>query len=313
MYGTFQRLQLSEIDEQQVSLSERYISPNIQIFEKAFCDFRKEVDEIWKAGFSSTISAQKNSFLKEKIEQSKKKLFSSEIAAYPVGICYPLSEIAFQFLMELEVHDPKSVFYSLREFLEKGGIIKVIWGEVRHEFFQTSLQIGEWCVDVANDTVDVKKPKVVCFKLTASDCPFHEVLSIEQYVQIKRSYHDCTIYVNTIFPHLFPYFPLLVLQNKDGKISLDTSICVLDLTLSKGYDFVFSSLFQPLPKEVFERISIKVDRLRAKYQYAELLECRNCALEELAKLSVAQVLTDKATMTKVKATVKYINFMVNAL
>jgi hypothetical protein len=303
---SFEKNALAAIDEKQNFLSEKHITPNIKAFEQAFYCFREILDEIWLTGKCDQINSERLAFLQRQVAKFKQNFRLVVQQQYPIGMCFPITKIAFVYLHRFEINDPASAFYPLKAFTEEGGVFKVIWGEVRHEVFQTSMQMGFWYFDTANDTVFLYKPKVLNFQFSSPECEFHEITSIEQYIQIKQSYHNCTIYRNTVFPMLAPYFPLLVKNNTDGKIQIDVSEHISGLMIKSNFTFLKSSVI-PLPtEELFEWIEKKLQSSKGKYQFPELLEFKKMTAGEVAGLQTRE------SPEKIKKAAHYINFLLRS-
>lgn len=250
-----QKYGLSEIDDHQLRLSEMYITPNIERFEQAFYSFREVLDELWIHGKTNHLSNEKRCFLNERIKFEKKSI-GTRNPTYPIGRCFNITQIAFAYIHRFELKNPVSVFYPLKEFIDQGGVFKIIWGEVRHEVFQTSMQMGNWYVDTANDTVFSYKPKVLKFKFDSDQNEFFEIKSLKHYLQIKTKYHDCQVFFNSVFPQVSILFPVLILY-RNGVYEIDASKAVLDLSKNEGSDVANEVLLKRISSK-------KVAELRSK-------------------------------------------------
>jgi hypothetical protein len=256
MYGKFQKNALAPIDELQLKLTEQYITPHVDNFEKAFYALREMIDEAWLAGDTNKVEGERKLFLLDQIKKQRQKLGASHSITYPLGRCYNITKIAFAYLNKFELDDEQSVFYPLSDFVRQGGVFKIIWGEVRHEVFQTSMQMGNWYFDTANDTVFIEKPKVLKFTFDSPLCEFHEIKSVQQYIDIKREYHQCEIYINTLFPAINQLFPLIIFRA--GKISIDDSRHVADIMVHSKYSFLSQNTLEELPIELLNVHRAKV-------------------------------------------------------
>jgi hypothetical protein len=103
----------------------------------------------------------------------------------------------------------------LRKFISEGGVFKKNWGQRNHVVFQTATQLGSYYLDVANDTVDIKKPKIE-MKLM-NDSLFRNIESIKEYLKIMSVYQNKEAIPNFLYPNLAPYFPFFTLD-QSGKI-----------------------------------------------------------------------------------------------
>jgi len=296
-------LLLEPITPLQLQLTRQYITPNVQLFERAFYEWRAALDDVWKHGSTTKVSAQKNVFLQYAVSLHKKVYLKSYVDNYPIGMCFNITKIAFEYIHRFEFKSRQSPFYPIKEFVDAGGIFKVIWGEVRHEVFQTALQIGNWCFDTANDTVIESKPKVLCFTFDAPECEFYSIISMNQYLDIVQPYHQCKMYINNIFPALLPYFPLIQ-ELSNGKLSLVNSDYVRYLMKLENFSFLKIHTLPSLSKYQIEHISRILAPLKQKYLLPYLLEVS----EFDERLLSFKSMSDEEIKRQMAAT-KYINFL----
>jgi hypothetical protein len=247
MFGKYQKNALAPITKLQLELSEKYITPHVVAFEQAFYDLRRVMDQIWLTGDSNSLPAEKKAFMLEQVLIHKRKI-GRFAKVYPLGKCYNITKIAFSYINKFELNDERSPFFPLGEFVKQGGVFKIIWGEVRHEVFQTATQMGNWYFDAANDTVVITKPKVLRFTFDSAQNEFHQVDSVQQYIDIKKKYHECEIYLNTMIPSVSQLFPLLVV--KGDKVLIDDSRHVADIMQFTNYTFLVNNTLPLLPADV---------------------------------------------------------------
>lgn len=221
-----------------------------------------------------------------KLVETRFKKHSLQIPQkYPIGLCYPITAVAFDYLLA-ELHANRAPGIStLSSFVSCGGTLKRVWGEIRGEYFQSALQVGTLYVDVANDTVNVSKPKVVCAPLP--DSGFKDIESFEVYAQILRSYHKKEVFINTCFPKLAPFFPILSKNSVNNCLSLDTSMYMAALAMETNFEasrtFLLSGPYEgrQLPEQTLEHI-LRVFRTTEGYHFIrDMLVCRITALDEL--------------------------------
>jgi hypothetical protein len=183
------------INEDQELLCSNFVIPYLERIELIGLEFRKDFDSI----IINKVTPSKR-YLKP-FEIFTKKSNLSLTKQYPIGGCYPISHAFLHFIL----YSPK--FEFLNEFKQRGGIIKLVWGNIRNEFFQTAIQIGNYIVDVSNDTVDVKMAKVKLSKIGTID--FKNFTSIEEFISVKEKYHETTVYVNDLVPEIADFYPLI--------------------------------------------------------------------------------------------------------
>ncbi|MFM7022575.1 MAG: hypothetical protein ACKOXB_06315 [Flavobacteriales bacterium] len=292
---------LQPVDAYQLQLSEKYIAPYAPLFEKVFFGLRNSLDELWFHGTTGQLDEQKKSFLLAAIEKERKKRLTS-IPIYPIGYCYSITRIIYQYLLRMELPDVRSPFHPLKEFIAHGGIFKIIWGEVRHEFFQTALQMGDWCFDVSNDTVYLHKTKVIHYAFSSPECEYYSILSVGQYAKVKANYHCCEVYANTLFPALAPSFPLLLKDKKTGQVSIDNA------TVLSSLNCEMDELSLPT-KEIKEFIFPRIHKVVGKYHSPKWIEYREMHLEEFSSSAVG---TNEEQEKEIRRAVNYINFLLRS-
>ncbi len=126
---------------------------------------------------------------------------------YPLGRCKEIRDAVFTLLQE-KLHqstEPGLAFISDR--LTDGDTFQKVWGSLRDDYFQNAILVGEWYIDVSNDTVNPNKPRVEIVALAESG--FSDISSFEQFVKIAEPYWEVKVYRNDICPALAPFMPLL--------------------------------------------------------------------------------------------------------
>lgn len=202
-----------KLSKTQEEISEFFVSKHISEFELIFKRVRDIFDDIWE----NPLGGVEYYELRTKIHKYKNKTSSIQLKNYPEGFCFPITNFFFQFLTK-HLGTIAPGFNLLDNYLAEGGVMKMIWGDLREVYFQTAIQLGGWYIDVAYDAIDRNKPKIRCAKFDESG--FKDITSIEQYFSIKEQYHEGKMYLNTIFPKLFKSFPFLFVQH-NGKLMFD--------------------------------------------------------------------------------------------
>lgn len=139
------------------------------------------------------------------------------IANYPTGFCLEISIGVLQLLNQAITSSATPVMRALNNFIANGGRVKRIWGNLRHQYFQNAMQWGSLYVDVANDSVDRKKPKIEI--LPFAEANLHPINDYDSYAALAETYWKGKIYPNRYCPHLAPMFPLLLMY-PNGKWQL---------------------------------------------------------------------------------------------
>lgn len=225
-------------DAKQKALTDEHIFPNIDELLAISHSFRNQLDEVilnttndhpWKSNFKNTIN-------------------------YPIGFCREFTIIFKSYLTD---NQPK----FLRDFVNRGGVFKVVWGMIKDSYFQTQLQIGGIFLDVANDTVNIEQSKVHydLFHNTT----FKNIKNYKDYIKIKENYHQSLIKRLEV-PYLNRFFPLIdvnkpIILNK----SVDTYLAEFgdrnDINNSPELtgelkDFIFK-IIKDVPVEKIENLS----------------------------------------------------------
>lgn len=158
---------------------------------------------------------------------------------YPLGRCLEIRNAVFTRLEQVlngklaaEQQDLPTL-QQLHAYLAQGGVCHKVWGSLRRTYFQNAIQLGNWYVDVANDTVVTTKPKIEILPMASSG--FANIDDYHHFAEVARSYWQVEIYANTVFPLLAPLFPLIC-SNQKG------------CWLAAGYD----ELIQLTRRESFE-------------------------------------------------------------
>lgn len=138
---------------------------------------------------------------------------------YPLGQCLEICQRAFG-LVQTWLRAPGAPALSpslspaeqqgldcLREFFAAGGLLRLVWGALRGQYFQNAMQLGSLYVDVANDTVFREKPPVEI--LPFHDCGLVAIRDFFHFADIARNYWGGVLFPNHFFPQLAPWFPWL--------------------------------------------------------------------------------------------------------
>ena len=159
MFGAYTRL-TPVVDAQQKILSEQFIDSIIHDITAELIHFRKQFDQVWKNGYSAELPEDKNQFLQAKNNRIKKKFSNQFLSQYPLGQCFHLTSTVVEFIEEFELQNENSIFYTVKSFIDNGGIFKKIWGVYNNDHFQTAIQIGNWYIDIAADTFEIQEKQV---------------------------------------------------------------------------------------------------------------------------------------------------------
>lgn len=172
---------------------------------------------------------------------------------YPLGRCREIRDAVFEKLL-VGLKQPSSEGLKLiHHALEQGAVIKKIWGVLRGLYFQNAITLGNWYLDVSNDTVNPNKPRVEVLPLI--DSGFSDVSNFEQFVLVAQNYWEVEVFRNDICPALAPFMPLVYLR-KDGRTWIgEATDDMLAMTMKSQFyaaENILSSLAAP-PRALSER------------------------------------------------------------
>lgn len=191
------------IDARQEALTEQHIVPALPFLEAEFLAIREELDRD----------------LRRRLEANPSEALKGDRSRYPKGYCLPITIQSFARFVGRGIEGNGSEgFRAVWRFHEAGGVVARVWGILREQYFQNALQLGSHYFDVANDTVDVRKPKIEHMPMAASG--FRNVASLADFIGIAERYWQCSIHPNLEFLRLAPFAPLLRIDEDEGVLSV---------------------------------------------------------------------------------------------
>lgn len=133
---------------------------------------------------------------------------------YPLGRCREIRDDVYDRLVA-HLHAPDcGTSLAISNFIRNGGIGRKIWGVLRESYFQNAMQLGPWYVDVSNDTVNPAKPQIEILPLEESGMV--AVADFFHFARTARSYWQCEVFANTVFPGIAALFPMICLSGSGG-------------------------------------------------------------------------------------------------
>tara|TARA_R110001592_G_scaffold357416_1_gene660598 strand:+ start:168839 stop:169651 length:813 start_codon:yes stop_codon:yes gene_type:complete len=172
---------------------------------------------------------------------------------YPLGRCKEIRDKVFSLLQERLKKAQQPGLVLIRQQLEKGIGLEKKWGSLRDEYFQNAMVLGDWYIDVSNDTVNPNKPRVEMLPLNEAN--FSAISSFEQFVKVARPYWGVEVYQNNVLPALAPLLPLICVNGR-GKSRLGyASSDMFSLAMNSQFAAskrILSSLPAP-PKELADK------------------------------------------------------------
>lgn len=186
------------VSREQSALTKRFLTPALDSLHALLLRLRQDVDALLTAEGSGGYAYP-----------------------YPYGRCLEITHAMAGQLQALAARRTGGgEERALRAFFRQGGEMRILWGVLREQYFQNALQIGGLYVDVSNDTVDVRKPKIEILPLEASG--FALVRDAFDFATIAERYWQARIYVNSALPELAPLYPMVAVD-KHGSIHLQSN------------------------------------------------------------------------------------------
>lgn len=128
------------------------------------------------------------------------------LADYPKGFCGAIRDRMFDRLL---------ADAEFRALAGRDVILKKVFVLLKGLYFQNALQLGNLYVDVANDTVDTRKPPVEW--MPVGQAPYRNADDWPVVAEVGRRYYGVELYPNFHFPLAFPAVPWLAVRSS-GRI-----------------------------------------------------------------------------------------------
>ncbi len=175
-------------EQREQALTVRFLSPALAELESLFLALRGELDPALRQA--------------RPVKQGK---------PFPLGQCLEISQAVQRQLQQLDPAtldgDAAQGYRALAAFMQHGGSVRQVWGDLRGEYFQNAFLVGTLYVDVANDTVDPAKPSVEVLPFAASRLV--PVADYRHFARVAARYWQARVYPNHLLPELAPFFPLI--------------------------------------------------------------------------------------------------------
>ena len=181
--------------EQQTQLTTDYLESFAKEVEQLFIRLRRELDS--------------------SLRQSKPEKLGKP---YPLGQCLEISQAMWHALKQVDqsalTQKEAQGYQAFVRFIQAGGELKQVWGDLRGQYFQNAFLLGSWYLDVANDTVDVNKCPVEIMPFEQSELV--PIKDFFHFSEVARQYWQAIVLPNVLVPSLAQYFPIIVLQPNTG-------------------------------------------------------------------------------------------------
>jgi len=267
------------VSREQSALTKRFLTPALDSLSALLLKLRQDVDVSLTAEMAGRYARP-----------------------YPYGCCLEITNAMAEQLQALAARrtgPPEE--RALRTFFRHGGEVRILWGVLREQYFQNALQIGGLYVDVSNDTVDVRKPKIEILPLEESG--FALVRDAFDFASIAGRYWQARIYANGVLPELAPLYPMIAVDPQ-GVIHIQSNAAyMLRLLGGDGFRLAEAWLAEgPAAPDVVaealrEHAPVELRRAALSGTAEALEECRR--LRAGAPLDEARVMSMRGAFQKV--------------
>lgn len=177
---------------------------------------RHTLDDLWQSGTSLRLNQEDVERIGSWVKVEKQK--SEQKFPFPKGYCFHITNI-FEKYLRMKVQGNELWVQPFKNYLDKGGFFRKVWGVDKEKYFQTALQIGPVILDISYNTVEILQAKVD-WQLLGQDCVFREVRDLEDYLSIKSTYQGIDSYHNTVFPEIAEEYPIIYYDRNEDKFFL---------------------------------------------------------------------------------------------
>jgi len=269
--------------EESAELSEKILVPQIDLIKQFLEWIRERIDEI----ICECIKKQWKWY----------KEWNFVFSNYPIGNCLEITTKVNNVLSRYinSKHNNEEPLKSLREFTDNWLPIRVAFWIKQEEYFHNIIQAWSLWFDVANDTVDRDKEKVVCWKLEDLN-----IRALENYVDFSNIAEICwkdEIYPNIYIPHISPLFPLISISSEwvlAFKNNVTPFWVNLANSLQSAQDFLFKSKYanKELPPKYIdllsEKFQINTDTKTIQEEFELLLSIADDEKKLIEKIEIAK-------------------------
>lgn len=187
--GDAHALELQAGPEQQ-KLSERYLIPKLNAVLERMAVFRQEVDDSYAPKIAKARQANTPGVYGE-----------IQMRNYPIGFCKQIREGVLARMLT----DP-----LIQDLVLKGLTLRRVFIFLKGIYFQNAIQLGNYYLDAANDTVFTNKPKLDWAPIDQLD--FENLNSWSRFATVAKTYLKIEIYPNLLFPLAFPASPFFAIR-----------------------------------------------------------------------------------------------------
>ncbi|XOV78793.1 MAG: hypothetical protein ACFHVJ_17965 [Aestuariibacter sp.] len=170
--------------------------------------------------------------------------------SYPLGRCREIRDAVYDALQSSLEKPVTPGLQALRNYAGQTGGIQKVWGDLRSQYFQNAMYVGDYYIDVANDTVDINKPKIEILPKETSG--LRTITDYQHFAEVARNYWKTDIYSNHVFGFIAPVLPLILVY-PEGDVQLAVANDhMIQLTRESAFQHSIDALlhFPPAPDEV---------------------------------------------------------------
>ncbi|WAJ71406.1 hypothetical protein [Catenovulum adriaticum] len=184
---------------------------------------------------------------------------------YPLGRCLEIRDQVFE-ILKVALKSPQSTgLQSIVSYMQQGHQLTKIWGGLRDLYFQNAMLLGDYYIDVSNDTVNPNKPRVEITLM--KDSGFSYINDFQHFAKIAEVYWQVRMVKNTVCTSLAPFMPLLCI-GKNNKSWLAANDVMIKVAQQSNFEKSEQALL--IFPEPNEAVKLNWQRLLAKHNIPEL-------------------------------------------
>ncbi|NLQ17938.1 hypothetical protein HGG82_09890 [Marinomonas sp. M1K-6] len=216
---------------------------------------------------------------------------------YPLGRCKEIRDAVFVEL-QTQLQQPSGAGLTLiREALDQGVVLTKIWGTLRGVYFQNAVTLGDWYLDVSNDTVNPNKPRVEVLPL--ADSGFAHISSFEQFIEVAQAYWGVEVYRNDVCPALAPFMPMVYVREDGVSWIGEANDDMLAMTMATEFTAAerILSVLPPPPKALLQQWQTALSGIQKnEFVHGEGSASEYCQEYRLRQYHLGSVVRDRAVM-----------------
>ena len=210
------------------ALTDKYITSHVDDIVRDMFELRREADAHFRLAIAKGAGLAADAGT------------NAKSANYPVSFCLEITRHMLTLMSREPAPAHMTGLKAMHDFVRAGGPVKRVWGALRGGYFQNAIQVGTFYLDVANDTVNVNKPKVEMLPMASAN--FNNIGSYFEFARVGEAYWQARILPNIWFPNIAPFLPAIVFYD-DGTMRIEARTSYMfPMNLVKGltpaHDFI---------------------------------------------------------------------------